>query len=68
MDRIFDHGRATLCKECNQEIYDKFNPTEEEMETFIKEWSNFYKLHSQAFNKESWIIFYPREKKMLDLY
>lgn len=37
MNRIFDHGRATLCKECNQEIYEKFNPTEEEMNTFIEE-------------------------------
>ena len=68
MDRIFDHGRATLCKQCNQEIYDKFNPTEEEMKTFIEEWPNFYKLHSQGLNKDTWILFYPREKKMLDLY
>ena len=68
MDRIFDHGRATLCKQCNQEIYDKFNPTEEEMKTFIEEWPTFYKLHSQGLNKDTWILFYPREKKMLDLY
>ena len=62
-----DH-EGGYCLECNKELFDKFVPTDEEYQSFIKNYKCFYDKNKFAFDKDFWIRYYPKTYKMLALY
>lgn len=62
-----DH-EGGYCLECNKELFNKFIPTDEEYQCFIKNYKDFYDKNKFAFDKDFWIRYYPKTYKMLALY
>ena len=58
-------GRATLCKECNEEIYNTYSPTLEDIKKFKEEFREFIK-NKNGLTTEAWMFYYPRELKIID--
>lgn len=59
---------GTLCEECNREIYNSYIPSVEEIKHFQDSFSDFYSKYSQGMNEQWWLRYYPKEKKILDVY
>lgn len=58
-------GRATLCKECNEEIYNTYSPTLEDIKKFKEEFREFIK-NKNGLTTEAWMFYYPKELKLID--
>lgn len=62
-------GHSTICKKCNQQIFENYIPTEEEIYDFeYKVFPKLYKKKSFAFKWDWWITYYPKELKILITY
>lgn len=59
-------GRATLCKECNQEIYETYSPSLEDIKKFKDEFNEFIK-NKNGLTTEAWMFYYPRKLKIIDV-
>lgn len=68
LDKIRNTGEATMCMECNYNIYQEYEPSEEETEQFINEFPEFYKKHHNAVNWDFWMRYYPKKLKILVNY
>ena len=69
LNKLIENGRGTLCIECNQEIYDSYVPTEEETQRFRDEAHLFFREYGAVINNpELSMKFFPKERKILDLY
>ena len=56
------------CIECNKELYDSYNPSDDEISSFQKQFKSFHKKNSQAYTSDWWMRYYPKEKKIIDVY
>ena len=56
------------CIECNKELYDYYNPSDDEISSFQKQFKSFHKKNSQAYNSDWWMRYHPKEKKIIDVY
>lgn len=64
--RFTKQGRGTLCKECNIEIYESYEPSQEEIDNFKIEFEQFIE-GKNGLTKDAWIFYYPRELKIIDV-
>ena len=63
------HNAETICPDCIKKIYDEYQPEESEIKSFrfyFKEFITEHKIESS--NEQMWSTFYPRQKKIIDLY
>ena len=56
------------CIECNKELYDSYNPSDDEISSFQKQFKSFHKKNSQAYTSDWWMRYHPKEKKIIDVY
>lgn len=61
-------GQSTFCVECNKNMFDLYVPTEQEIADFQKDFSTFYFKHRYALNSKWWILYYPKQLKILKVY
>lgn len=65
LKKRYDNGNC-LCKQCNEEFIRNYVPTENEIKKFQQHINEFRKKHAQAFNKDWFIQYYPKEYKIID--
>lgn len=56
------------CIKCNKELYDSYNPSDDEISSFQKQFKSFHKKNSQAYTSDWWMRYHPKEKKIIDVY
>ena len=66
--KIYERGHSSFCIKCNREIIDLYQPSEEETINFLNIFSDFYKKHNFALKYDWWLVFYPKELRILFLY
>ena len=62
-----DH-EGGYCLDCNKEIFETYNPTEEEQNKILLRYKDFYNKNHFAMNRDFWIRYYPKTFKVLILY
>lgn len=74
LDNIFvlktkrkDH-EGCYCLECNKELFETFEPTEEKYNNFLSTYKDFYKKNHFAIDRDFWFRYYPKTYKMLMIY
>lgn len=61
-------SEGTLCIECNKEIFNSYNPTQNEYDDFLKTFPEFYDANSYRLDKTFWILYYPKKLKLLKIF
>ena len=49
-------------------MYDSYNPSDDEISSFQKQFKSFHKKNSQAYTSDWWMRYHPKEKKIIDVY
>ena len=56
------------CLDCNKELFEIFEPTEEEYNNFLSTYKDFYERNHFSMDRDFWIRYYPKTFKMLIIY
>ncbi len=69
LSKILKNGRSTLCIDCNKEIYDNYVPTEDDVNKLLSESVLLFREYGAVINREELSMkFFPRERKIMDMY
>lgn len=58
----------TACPECRKEIYENYNPSDEEVIEFQKGFKEFWTEEIHDYNQKQWMARFPKEKKLIEEY
>ena len=48
-----------------QELYDSYNPSDDEISSFQKQFKSFHKKNSQAYTSDWWMRYYQKRRRLL---
>lgn len=66
--QIYSYG-SELCIKCNiEKNYNNYQPSDEDINKFLDVFDEFYEYNSHKMKDDWWMRYYPREKKIIDVY
>ena len=69
LKRLLKNGSGSLCPECNIDLYNSYEPTEYDIRDFRNKCGLFFREFGSVINDEELSMkFFPKERKILDLY
>lgn len=63
-----DSSKRTLCLECNKKIFESYEPSEKDIETFQSDFKNFYNKYFLKMKLSWWMTYYPKYLKIIVSY
>lgn len=65
---IHNIGQSSFCMKCNEEIFLNYIPSNDEIEEFQNKFQTFYQQHSHNMKWDWWIMYYPKQLKIIISY
>lgn len=66
--KMHDINEGSFCLQCNEEIYNNYKPTDNEIENIIYIFPEFFNKYNYALSWEFWMRYYPKTLKILVCY
>ena len=66
-NKIRNTGNS-FCIRCQEEVYNNYNPTQEDILSFQNRFPDFYDKHKSSMKYDWMMLYYPREFKILTTY
>lgn len=67
-NKIYKNNESSFCLKCNEELFNSYQPSDLEIEEFQNKFSEFYKSYSHSMKYDWWIMYFPKQLKIIISY